>query len=132
MTVRRVLQSQPFLLTANVLAGILSIVVIGVVADNVSWARTSGANTATSTIGFNITLNGNSTFDTAVVGHLPTDVRLGSYWLMLAAGIGGFIDAVLLGGMQCWRRLRSASLQEQHGEVTSTPKPDIITSGNTH
>lgn len=117
MSVRRVLESQPFLITANVLAGILSVVIIGLVADNLSWVRTSGAQNATSVIGFNITINGTSTFDTATVGHLPVDVRTGSYWLMLASGIGGFIDAILLGGMQCWRRLKSASLQAEHGET---------------
>merc|ERR1711981_1438749 len=117
MSVRKVLESQPFLITANVLAGILSIVIIGLVADNLAWAHTEGARTASSTIGFNITVNGTETFDTANVGHLPTDVRLGSYWLMLASGIGGFIDALLLGGIQCWRRLKSASLQVEHGET---------------
>merc|ERR1711881_593500 len=117
MSVRKVLESQPFLITANVLAGILSIVIIGLVADNLAWAHTEGARTASSTIGFNITVNGTETFDTANVGHLPTDVRLGSYWLMLASGIGGFIDALLLGGIQCWRRLKSASLQVVHGET---------------
>jgi len=117
MSVRKVLESQPFLIAANVLAGILSIVIIGLVADNLAWVNTNGAQTASSTIGFNITVNGTSTFDTADVGHLPVDVRLGSYWLMLASGIGGFIDAILLGGMQCWRRLKSASLQVEHGET---------------
>merc|ERR1711981_805320 len=117
MSVRKVLESQPFLITANVLAGILSIVIIGLVADNLAWAHTEGARTASSTIGFNITVNGTETFDTANVGHLPTDVRLGSYWLMLASGIGGFIDALLLGGIQCWRRLKRASLQVEHGET---------------
>merc|ERR1711981_92324 len=117
MSVRKVLESQPFLITANVLAGILSIVIIGLVADNLAWAHTEGARTASSTIGFNITVNGTETFDTANVGHLPTDVRLGSYWLMLASGIGGFIGALLLGGIQCWRRLKSASLQVEHGET---------------
>jgi hypothetical protein len=121
VTVRRVLQSQPFLITANVLAGVLSIVVIGLVADNIAWVNTSGARTDASTIGFNITINGTSTFDTALVGHLPTDVRTGSYWLMLASGIGGLVDALLLGAMQCWRRLKSASLQAEHGEVCSFP-----------
>ena len=121
MSVRKVLESQPFLIAANVLAGILSIVIIGLVADNLAWVNTNGAQTASSTIGFNITVNGTSTFDTADVGHLPVDVRLGSYWLMLASGIGGFIDAILLGGMQCWRRLKSASLQVEHGEVSSFP-----------
>ena len=80
MSVRRVLESQPFLITANVLAGILSIVIIGLVADNISWVNTSGAKTQASMIGFNITVDGNSTFDTALVGHLPEDVRINSYW----------------------------------------------------
>ncbi|KIW01367.1 hypothetical protein, variant [Verruconis gallopava] len=117
MSIRKVLESQPFLIAANVLAGILSIVVIGLVADNLAWLRTADAKTGVSTIGFNITVNNTETFDTARVAHLPVDVRTGSYWLMLAAGIGGFIDAVLLGAMQCWRRLKNASLQVEHGET---------------
>jgi len=117
MSVRKVLESQPFLITANVLAGILSIVIIGLVADNISWVNTSGARTQASLIGFNITVDGDSTFDTALVGHLPQDVRINSYWLMLASAIGGFVDAILLGAMQCWRRLKSASLQAEHGET---------------
>lgn len=117
MSIRKVLESQPFLIAANVLAGILSIVVIGLVADNLVWLHTSDAKNGVSTIGFNITVNDTSTYDTAVVAHLPVDLRTGSYWLMLAAGIGGFLDAILLGGMQCWRRLKSASLQVEHGQV---------------
>jgi hypothetical protein len=118
MSVRKVLGSQPFLITANVLAGILSIVIIGLVADNLAWLQTSDAKTGVSTIGFNITINETAAYDTAVVAHLPVDVRTGSYWLMLAAGIGGFIDALVLGGMLCWRRLKSFSLQVEHGEVS--------------
>jgi hypothetical protein len=119
VSVRKVLESQPFLIVANVLAGVLSLVVIGLTADNLAWLKTSDAKTGLSTIGFNIIINDTATYDIAVVAHLPTDLRKGSYWLTLAAGIGGFIDAVLLGGMLCWRRLKSASLQVQHGEVST-------------
>jgi hypothetical protein len=103
--------------------------VVGLVAENLAWLHTSDAKTGLSNIGFNITINETSTYDTAFVAHLPIDVRTGSYWLMLAAGIGGFIDALLLGGMQCWRRLKSASLQVEHGEVSPFSSSSLLIPG---
>lgn len=123
LSIRKVLESQPFLITANVLSGILAIAIIGLVADNLHYVHTAGAKNGSSMIGYNSTDDGVEEYNTAIVGHLPADLRIGSYWLILAAGIGGFIDAVLLGGMLCWRRLKSASLQVEHGEVS---RPQLV------
>lgn len=130
MSVRKVLESQPFLIAATTLSGILSIVVIGLVADNLQYVHSGSAKNGFSTIGFNLTVNDTLSYNTATVAHLPVDLRTGSYWLMLAAGIGGFIDAILLGGTLCWRRLKSASLQVEHGEVSRHFRSCVLLEGS--
>jgi hypothetical protein len=118
MPIRSIFESQPFLITANVLAGILSVVVIGLTADNLAYVHTPLAKYGATTIYFNMTMNRTEIVQQASIDFLPLDLRLGSYWLLLAAGIGGFVDAILLGVMLCWRRLKAAELQAERGAVS--------------
>ncbi|KAF2429866.1 hypothetical protein EJ08DRAFT_262443 [Tothia fuscella] len=118
MSLRSVFESQPFLVTANVLGGIISIVIIGLTADNLAYVHSNRARTGSTMITFNITSNGAEVAQQSMIDFLPLDLRIGSYWLLLAAGIGGFLDAILLGGMLCWRRLKAAQMQAE-GAVTT-------------
>jgi hypothetical protein len=112
MSIRKVCESQAFLITANVLSGILSLVVIGLISDNLVYVHTPSAKNGVSRIHYNLTIApGKIVQEQANIALLPRDLRLGSYWLLLAAGIGGFVDSLLLGGLLCWRRLKAAEMQ---------------------
>jgi len=116
MSIRKLIVSQPFLITANVLSGFVAVVVIGLVSDNLAYVRTGSARNGIVDIAYNVTVNDTQVLETSTIALTPLDYRVGSYWLMLAAGIGGFLDAILLGGTLCWRRLKSAEIQEETGE----------------
>jgi hypothetical protein len=118
MAVRKTIQSQPFLIMATVLSGVLSVVVIGLVADNLAWVRTAGAQRSVTNIVYNVTMNRTELVQSSKIAVLPLNLHLASYWLMLAAGVCGTIDAVLLGGTMCWRRMKSAEMQVERGEVS--------------
>lgn len=117
MSISKIFESQPFLITANVLSGILSVVVIGLTADNLVYVHTPGAKDGLTLIKYNMTMHGDTMTQRADIALLPVDIRLGSYWLLLAAGIGGFLDSILLGGMMCWRRLKAAEMQAEKKAV---------------
>ncbi|KAE9962661.1 hypothetical protein BLS_010162 [Venturia inaequalis] len=117
MAIRKTIQSQPFLIMATVLSGILSVIVIGLVADNIAWVRTSGAQKSIAHIVYNVTMNRTEVVQSADIAVLPFDLHLASYWLMLAAGVCGVFDAVLISGMMCWRRIKSAEMQVENGET---------------
>lgn len=118
MAIRKTIQSQPFLIMATVLSGILSVVVIGLVADNIAWVRTSGAQKSITHIVYNVTVNRTEVVQSADIAVLPLNLHLASYWLMLAAGVCGLFDAVLISGLMCWRRMKSAEMQVENGEVS--------------
>jgi hypothetical protein len=94
------------------------VVVIGLVADNLAWVRTSGAKNSVTNIVYNVTMNHTELVQSSKIAVLPLNLHLASYWLMLAAGICGTLDAVLIGGMMCWRRMKSAEMQVERGEVS--------------
>jgi hypothetical protein len=118
MPIHKTIQSQPFLIMATVLSGVLSVVVIGLVVDNLAWVRTSGPQHSITHIAYNVTMNRTEIVQSADIALLPLNLHLASYWLMLAAGVCGTLDAVLIGGMMCWRRMKSAELQVERGEVS--------------
>lgn len=118
MAIRKTIQSQPFLIMATVLSGVLSVVVIGLVADNLAWVRTSGAQRSITLISYNVTMNQTEIIQGTNIAVLPLNLHLASYWLMLAGGVCGILDALLIGGMMCWRRMKSAELQVENGEVS--------------
>jgi len=94
------------------------VVIIGLTADNLVYVHTSKAKTGTTHIAYNVTLDRAELLQSADIAFLPQNLHIASYWLLLAGGIGGFIDAILLGGILCWRRLKSAELQVENGETT--------------
>jgi hypothetical protein len=120
MSVRKVFESQAFLIIANVLSGIISLAVIGLTADNLAYVHTPAARNDVTSIHYNTTISENIVLQQASIAVLPQDLRLGSYWLLLAAGIGGFLDSLLLGGMLCWRRLKAAELQVENPSIVRT------------
>jgi hypothetical protein len=111
MSLRKVFESQALLITANILCGIISLVVIGLIADNLVFVHTPGAQNDVTTIRYNMTVSGKTSQEQVSIAVLPQNIRLGSYWFLLAAGIGGLIDSLLLGGLLCWRRLKAAELR---------------------
>jgi hypothetical protein len=119
MTLRKTPKSQSFLVIANVLTGILSIVLLGLVGHNLSYVRSSKAQDGFVSIVYNITEGGVTQQQSHEIAFLPEDVRLGSYWLMLAAGIGGLLDAVLLAFMLSWRKLSTWKTESEMGEVSA-------------
>ncbi|QDS67587.1 hypothetical protein FKW77_003661 [Venturia effusa] len=118
MAIRKTIQSQPFLIMATVLSGILSVVVIGLTADIIAWVRTSGAQKSIARISYNVTMNGTELAQSADIAVLPLNLHLASYWLMLATGVCGLFDAVMISGIMCWRRIKSAEMQVENGEVS--------------
>jgi hypothetical protein len=119
MSVRKVFESQAFVIIANVLAGIISLVIIGLTADNLAYVHTPAVKNEVTSINYNTTISGKVAHQQANIAVLPQNVRLGSYWMLLAAGIGGFVDSLLLGGVLCWRRLKAAELQVENASVVS-------------
>jgi len=93
------------------------VAIIGLVADNLVFVRRPGAKTGMTDIVYNVTMNRTEVVQRASIALLPLDLHIASYWLMLAGGIGGFVDAVLLGGVLCWRRMKSAAIQVERGET---------------
>jgi hypothetical protein len=131
MAIRKTIQSQPFLIMATVLSGVLSVVIIGLVADNLAWIRTSGAQKSVTSIVYNVTMNHTELVQGSRIAALPLNLHLVSYWLMLAAGVCGTLDAVLIGGTMCWRRMKSAEIQVENGEVCLTTLFHECPSGET-
>jgi hypothetical protein len=117
MSIRKVFESQALLITANVLSGIISLVVIGLIADNLVYVHKPGVENGVTRMHYNNTISGKTTLEQANITVLPQNLRMGSYWALLAAGIGGFLDSLLLGGLLCWRRLKAAELQVDDDSV---------------
>lgn len=113
--------SQYILALSNIIINILCVVIIGLAAHNIVYVTSPSARNGSTLIRYNVTVNDTELSLNRTVAYLPQDLRLGSYWLMLSWGVGGFILEVVLGSLLLSRHLGKWKA-EQAARQQGTPR----------